>query len=67
MGYGMRFVWVDDGLPLGGDVSLWDDHGEIVALLDRRAYVEDPDGFMLALERHCDSNTRGHLALSIAV
>lgn len=68
--YGMKFVWVDDGLPLGGDVMLLDDNGEISALLDRRAFHEDPDAFMASFERHCDLNVQGHgwtLSLPVAV
>ncbi len=64
---GLRHVWVLGGLPLGGDCHLFDDHGEMVWLLDRDSFVEDPDGFMDSMERHGDQNVRGygwHLSLA---
>ena len=70
MDYGLRFKWISGGLPFGGDCHLYDDHGELVWLLDRDAFVEDPDGFMDSLERHGDANTKGHgwrLSLPVAV
>lgn len=68
MTYGFRFVWVEDDLPLGGDVSIYDDHGDIVCFLKRRAFEEDPEGFMDTLARHCDANTKGYgWRLSVAV
>jgi hypothetical protein len=60
MDYGMKFVWVDRPPLGGGPVTLHDDHGAIVAYLHRGAFEEDPDGFMEAFERHCDSNVAGH-------
>lgn len=68
MVYGVRFKWVNGGLPYGGDCHVWDDRGRIVVLLDRDSFIEDPDGFMDSLERHCDLNTKGHgWALEIAM
>jgi hypothetical protein len=64
---GLRWVWVRGGLPFGGDCHLLDDHGRVVALLDRDSFIEDPDGFMDTLARHLSHNRVLGLHLSVAV
>lgn len=68
MTFGLRFVWVNEELPGGGAVAVYDSRGDIAVLLHRPAFAADPAGFMRSLERHLDATVRGHgWALSIAV
>lgn len=66
--YGFTTIYTDEALPGNKPSMMYDRNGDIVLIVHRPALLDDPEGTLASITRHCDANTKGHEAqLSVAV